>query len=172
MQMRQHMSRRRGHRIIRALAAGVVRVAAAAAGPPAMASPLAGWGPRVSLAASGAAGQPATSVTVPLVTGDQVTVTTTGGGQPSYALRPAVGGGAAAVNQSGGGRYVIPAAAMPYAGRQLDRALFDVSALARDGITGGARVPVSLTFAAGVTPAAPPVRADNLVRVMRPGDIR
>jgi hypothetical protein len=71
--MRQHMSRRRGHRILRAVAAGVVMVAAAAAGAPVMGSPWAGFGPRVSLAASVAAGQPATPVTVPLVTGDNVT---------------------------------------------------------------------------------------------------
>jgi hypothetical protein len=41
-----------GHRIFRAVAAGVVLVAAAAAGLPVMASPLAGSGPRVALAAS------------------------------------------------------------------------------------------------------------------------
>jgi hypothetical protein len=41
-----------GHRIFRAVAAGVVLVAAAAASLPVMASPLAGSGPRVALAAS------------------------------------------------------------------------------------------------------------------------
>jgi hypothetical protein len=47
---------------------------------------------------------------------------------------------------------VVPAVAIPYIGRGLDRSLFDVSALARDGITGDAHVPVRLTFAAGGPP--------------------
>lgn len=144
-----------GHRILRAAASGVVMVAAAAAG---LGAPLAGSLRPVSLAASAAAARPAGPVTVPLVTGDRVTVTTTGAGRSSYVLRPSVAGGgvAALAQESGGDHYVIPAAAVPYAGRQLDRSLFDVSALARDGITGSARVPVSLAFAAGVTPTAPP----------------
>lgn len=54
-----------------------------------------------------------------------------------------------------GDRYVVPAEAAPYAGRALDWALFDVSALVRDHITDGARIPVALSFSsAGAT--APP----------------
>jgi hypothetical protein len=105
--MHHHMSRRAGHRSLRAAASGVVMVAAAAAG---LGPPLAGSLPPVSLAASAsaAAAQPAGPVTVPLVTGDQVTVTTTGAGPSSYVLRPSVAGGgvAALAYESGGDHYV------------------------------------------------------------------
>ncbi|HEX4725801.1 MAG TPA: hypothetical protein VH333_25035 [Pseudonocardiaceae bacterium] len=51
---------------------------------------------------------------------------------------------------STGDHYVVPSVAMPYLNRQLDRSLFDVSALVRDGLTGTANTPVDLTFNTGV----------------------
>lgn len=98
------------------------------------------------------------ATTVPLVTGGQVMVTTTVGGQLSYLLRSLAGGGGAAFwyQAPAGEQYIIPAVALPYAGRELGQSLFDVSALARDGITGGARIPVNLSFAPGAALAAPP----------------
>ena len=134
------------------LSAGTAVAAAAVTGLPAAAA-------RSAVAASPSATPiPGTTATVvPLVTGDQVVVTAADHGQSSYVLRRAVGGGGAAESvQIAGDHYVIPAVAVPYLGRQLDRSLFDVSALARDGITGAARIPVTLTFAAGVAPSAPP----------------
>ncbi len=111
-----------------------------------------------SPAAAAAPSSAATAITVPLITGDQVMVHTTASGRSSYGLLPAAGSGGAAESYqaAGGDRYVVPAAAVPYAGRQLDRSLFDVSALARDGISGQSRLPVKLTFDPGVTPSAPP----------------
>lgn len=53
-----------------------------------------------------------------------------------------------------GDRYAVPAAASPYLGRPLDRSLFDVTELAK--IAAGKPIPVRMTFAAGVTPSAPP----------------
>lgn len=53
-----------------------------------------------------------------------------------------------------GDRYAVPPAAAPYLGRPLDRSLFDVTELAKLGA--GQRIPVRLTFAAGVAPSAPP----------------
>ena len=98
-----------------------------------------------------------TTVTVPLVTGDQVAIQPNGTGT-SVVVLPAPGTQTAyeSSQATDGDRYVVPAIAIPYIGRGLDRSLFDVSALARDGITGNARVPVTLTFAAGRTPTAPP----------------
>jgi hypothetical protein len=98
-----------------------------------------------------------TTRTVALVTGDQVTAVTAPSGQTSYALRSAAGAGPAETyRDAAGDQYVVPAVAQPYLGRQLDRSLFDVSALLRAGLAAGARVPVALTFATGVTPSAPP----------------
>lgn len=115
-----------------------------------------------SASAAGAVPPPAQpsggdAVTVPLVTGDQV-MTGPGGTGTSDVVLPAPGAAAAyeSSQAADGDRYVIPAIAIPYIGRGLDRSLFDVSALARDDITGAARVPVTLTFAVGSRPAAPP----------------
>jgi hypothetical protein len=78
------------------------------------------------------------------------TVTTLTGGQ--LQVRPGATGG---VERSGpalsytapdGDRYLVPAAAAPYAGRQLAWSLFDISALARDHITNGAKIPVALSL--------------------------
>ena len=98
----------------------------------------------------------ATARTVTLITGDQVMVTTSHG-RPSALLMPATGTGPAVrYEKPGGDQYIVPAVAKPYLGRQLDPSLFDVSALLRENLTTGARIPVSLRYAAGATPSAPP----------------
>ncbi|MEW2619325.1 hypothetical protein [Streptomyces sp. NPDC048106] len=93
----------------------------------------------------------------PPAPGDGQTVTTLTGGK---ILMRADGtqvdqSGGPALNYRGpnGDRYIVPAQAAPYAGRSLDWTLFDVSALVRDHITDGARIPVALSFSrAGATP--------------------
>ncbi|MER5436363.1 hypothetical protein [Streptomyces sp. NPDC002588] len=93
--------------------------------------------------------------TVTLVTGDQVMVTTTESGQPRVlAVNPAGSGAFLSFQDASGDRYVIPAAAQPYVGRQLDLSLFDVTALAEDASTSD-RVPVTVSFARGATPSTP-----------------
>jgi hypothetical protein len=87
--------------------------------------------------------------TVTLITGDRVTVSAQG-----LALRPATPGTTFQTYQDAtGDHFVIPSVAEPYLGRQLDPALFDVSALIRDGVGTTGRTPVQLTFA--TTPVAP-----------------
>ena len=97
-----------------------------------------------------------TARTVTLITGDRVTVTTSNGGIRAQLTSTAGSGPAETYQKSGGDEYVVPAVAKPYLGRQLDPSLFDVSALLRDNLTGGAHIPVSVTYAAGTTPTAPP----------------
>lgn len=92
---------------------------------------------------------------VPMVTGGQVSVTP-GAGSAGVLPSAARSGGGFASYTSNDDRYLVPAPAAPFAGRQLSWSLFDVSALARDHITGTARLPVSLSFSPGATPAAPP----------------
>jgi hypothetical protein len=153
----------RGRRARRAITAGAAVAGLAAAGlAPAAAATAGPHAPRTDPHAprteSMTAVRGPAATTVPLVTGGQVMVTATVGGQLSYLLRPLPGGGGAAFwsQAPGGEQYIVPAVALPYAGRELGRSLFDVSALARDGITGSARIPVSLGFAPGATVAAPP----------------
>jgi hypothetical protein len=107
------------------------------------------------VASTTAASPSAQSVT--LVTGDRVTVNDIGG-RTSYAVVGKSGGSGPfeSYQTPAGEHYLIPAEAVPYLGRQLDAALFDVTALLRDGLTSGSRIPVSLSFASGVTPTAPP----------------
>ena len=88
--------------------------------------------------------------TITLITGDQVTVRTSNG-KPIYQTKS--GSGFASFSDGTGDHYVVPAVALPYLGTQLDRSLFDVSALDRDGVT--SKLPVHLSFSGGVTPAAP-----------------
>jgi hypothetical protein len=97
--------------------------------------------------------------TVTLVTGDQVMVTTTESGQPRVlAVHPAshaAGSGAfLSFQDASGDRYVIPAVAQPYVGRQLDLSLFDVTALAK-GTSTSDRVPVTVSFARSAKPSTP-----------------
>jgi hypothetical protein len=97
-----------------------------------------------------------TGSTVTLITGDQVTVLPEATGPPTYAVTKNVSGAYSAYRDPDGDEYVIPAVVRPYLGRELDRSLFDVSALVRVGAVDGARVPVVLSYAAGVTPVPPP----------------
>ncbi|WP_211762837.1 hypothetical protein [Kutzneria sp. CA-103260] len=84
--------------------------------------------------------------TVTLVTGDQVVVQDAGGRQTAAVL-PRPGSSGDFVNQRvDGDLYVVPATALPYLGTSLDRSLFDVSALIRDGITD--QVPVQVAGSA------------------------
>lgn len=108
--------------------------------------------------ASAVAAPGVTTTTVTLITGDRVTVTRQPDGHTAYATRPAPGGSTAfrEYQNASGDKIVVPVIAMPFLGQQLDPSLFDVSALVRDGIDGQSRIPVSLTFAAGVKPTAPP----------------
>ncbi|MEV5954708.1 hypothetical protein AB0M11_13180 [Streptomyces sp. NPDC051987] len=136
-----------------ALTLGVLLTATAVAGAPALAAQE-----TAPVKAAAALTTPATR-TVTLVTGDQVTVTTTGSGRPRVlAVRPAShaagSGGFLSFQDASGDRYVIPSLAQPYAGRQLDLSLFDVTALAESG-SAGDRVPVTVSFARGAEPAAP-----------------
>jgi hypothetical protein len=135
-----------------AVAAGLV-VAVGAAGLPVVAASAAGR--------AGPGATPATAVpqgpvaSVPLVTGGQVVVSAAGG-QSSFLLRGADPGAAVWYQNASGDRFLVPAVAVPYVGRELDGSLFDVSALARDRITGRAPIPVRLRFAAGAKVVAPP----------------
>ena len=96
--------------------------------------------PGASAAAAGPAPAPAAHQdqrTVTLVTGDQVTVTDLGHGRQTVTVRrPPGAGGAVRTQRSGGDLTVVPDEALPYlrSGR-LDRRLFDVSALIRQGLT-------------------------------------
>jgi hypothetical protein len=136
------------------LALASAAVAALAAG--LSASVASASGPAAPPAMSVTAVRSAAVTTVPLVAGGRVVVTTTAGRQPSYLVRPEGGSRAALSYQVSGDRYIVPAVAVPYLGRELSPSLFDVSALARDGITAGARIPVRLRFAPGARAAAPP----------------
>lgn len=51
---------------------------------------------------------------------------------------------------------MIPAEAVPYLNKQLSPSLFDVTALSAAGLAAGARIQVTLGFAAGAAPTAPP----------------
>src|SRR5690348_4346083 len=137
-----------GRRSHHALAAGAAMVGLTTVGLPtaAPARPAAPAAPAALSAAPGVRVTPvrgAVVATVPLITGDQVMVTATAGGSPSYLLRPAAAGRDPALwyQGPGGDRFVVPVIALPYVGRELGRSLFDVSALARDGIRDGARIP-------------------------------
>ncbi|HVV17785.1 MAG TPA: hypothetical protein VHF06_00010 [Pseudonocardiaceae bacterium] len=108
--------------------------------------------------AATAAAQPfpaSTTHTVTLITGDQVTLTTSANGATNATVRSGSSSRAFESFRAGNGdRYVIPAIATPYLD-QLDKSLFDVSALARAGIDGTAKLPVHLSFPAGTAPTAP-----------------
>lgn len=152
--------RRRGpvgrHRAPRVLAGGLVAVATLA-GLTAAAGLTGLVGLPVPADAATTATPPAATAggAVTLATGDTVGVSGSATGRPVFTLRPGTSHGGQSYQDASGDTYLVPALAAPYLGRQLDLSLFDVSALARDGLTGAARVPVSLTFAAGSTPTAP-----------------
>lgn len=98
-----------------------------------------------------------TTQRVTLLTGERIDAATAND-QTRYSIEGAAGGSGQLTSYQlpNGDRYYIPAEARPYLGRQLDFSLFDVSALIRAGLTGDARIPVNLSFAAGATPTAPP----------------
>lgn len=94
---------------------------------------------------------------VTLVTGEHIDAITQNG-STRYLIQGAANGSdqLSTYQLPNGDRYDIPAQAQPYLGHQLPMSLFDTSALIRSGTTGEARIPVSLSFAAGATPTAPP----------------
>jgi hypothetical protein len=109
-----------------------------------------------SAAPSRAAAPPATapSTSVALITGDVVLVGS--GDRPAISVLPRVRSGAAGsfrTVRSGSSVRVIPALAVPYLGRELDPALFDVTALAAAHT---ARLPVRIAFRPGAAPHAVP----------------
>ncbi|WP_329059899.1 hypothetical protein [Amycolatopsis sp. NBC_01480] len=90
---------------------------------------------------------------VTLITGDQVTVFPGPNGGTNYPLSPSPNLRAAQSFQADGGdRYIIPADAAPYLG-QLDRSLFDVTALAKAGVGKTGEIPLELSFPDGTAPA-------------------
>ena len=98
---------------------GLVPAAAARAAPPDAPSPL------------------ATDLTVTLVTGDRVTVRTTGDGPPAVAIEPARWPGRVVDFRTmivGGNLHVVPSDVAHLVPSVLDPALFDVSALVRSGL--------------------------------------
>ncbi|MFI1763136.1 S8 family serine peptidase [Streptomyces sp. NPDC020800] len=104
-----------------------------------------------------AAGDAATTVT--LVTGDKVTVTDLGQGRKTVAVqRPRGATGVVRTQMSGGDITVVPDEALPYlrAGT-LDRRLFDVSGLIRQGFTDAGRdtLPLIVASAKGARAATP-----------------
>ncbi len=144
----------RGRRYLGALA-GVVAGAMAAALPAAASADA----PSTPSAVSATPLAGTTARTVTLVTGQQITVVQRGTGPASYRLRPSGRGDDGVVSlQLGVDRdhYAVPVDALPFLGKGLDASLFDVTALARNGTADAARVPVTLAFAAGARPAAPP----------------
>ncbi|MFF9284568.1 S8 family serine peptidase [Streptomyces griseosporeus] len=101
----------------------------------------------------------AASRTVTLVTGDKVTVTDLGGGRRTVSVeRPRGATGAVRTRVADGEITVVPDEALPYlrAGR-LDRRLFDVSALIRQGLTDDrtGELPLIVTYGKGARAAVP-----------------
>ncbi|GGW38716.1 peptidase [Streptomyces lucensis JCM 4490] len=101
----------------------------------------------------------ADATTVTLVTGDKVTVTGLGRGREAVTVRRPRGvTGAVRTQRSGGDLTVVPDEALPYlrAGT-LDRRLFDVSGLIRQGLTDAeARtLPLIVTYGRGARTAVP-----------------
>jgi len=96
-----------------------------------------------------------TTSTLTLITGESVTVTTDAG-RTGVAVDQHQPDAYHDYRDAAGDEHVIPVEAQPYLGHFLDPSLFNVSALIRDGLTGAARIPVTLSYAAGTTPIAPP----------------
>lgn len=94
-----------------------------------------------------------TGPAVTLITGDRVVVHPGAGGRQLVAIQARDTQHAFATQRIGADQYVIPASVLPYLGRSLDRALFDISALLRDNAS--ARLLVKVTFASGASQAAP-----------------
>ena len=107
-------------------------------------------GPRATTAERQAAAT-RTVHTVTLITGDIVTVTSVGGGHSTVDVqRPPGATGAVRTETIGKDLYVLPAETLPYlAANQLDRRLFDVTALISDGYDDqhSAAIPMILSYA-------------------------
>ncbi|MFB8174689.1 hypothetical protein ACFC8N_01220 [Streptomyces sp. NPDC055966] len=104
-------------------------------------------------------GSPTAATTVTLVTGDKVTVTDLGHGRMTVTVRRPEGAtGAVRTQESGGAISVVPDEALPYlrAGT-LDRRLFDVSGLIRQGLAdaGSGATPLIVTYGRGARAATP-----------------
>jgi hypothetical protein len=138
-------------RRVRRRLAGGVWVAAALAG---LTLPgVAGSAPAATGTGTRPVGAPTKVVT--LVTGDRVLLSTGPGGRQTAAAEPRPGRRDSYVTRRvGGDLYVLPAGVVPYLGRSLDMALFDVSALVRDNPDG--RIPVRVSYPAGAAQNAPP----------------
>ncbi|MFS8199548.1 S8 family serine peptidase [Streptomyces sp. CWNU-52B] len=124
-----------------------------------------GLGSKTGLGAHGDAGTPSrahpgsSAHTVTLVTGDRVTVTELGGGRRTVAVeRPKGATGAVRTRTANGALSVVPDEALPYlrAGT-LDRRLFDVGELIRQGLTAGTtdELPLIVTYGKSARVAAP-----------------
>lgn len=117
----------------------------AVAGATALACGLTLGMPASAQAAPAPTGLSAQTHAITLVTGDRVLVSEDGTG-PTASVQPAAGtSGGFLTQRLGEELYVIPVAALPFLGKSLDRSLFDVSALVRDGLD-GARTPVEMSF--------------------------
>src|SRR5215218_2562632 len=128
----------------------VVVGAAVGAAPATAASP-----PRTASPAAAAAPAGGTVRTVPLISGDAVQVRS-GAGGTTVAVRPRDRHGAAGSFRTvrrGDSVDVFPALAAPYLGRELDPALFDVTALAA---APAGRLPVQIAYRAGAAHRALP----------------
>ncbi|GHH17906.1 S8 family serine peptidase [Streptomyces rubradiris] len=120
-------------------------------------------GPAVARAAPAPAAAPAQDTaaptTVTLVTGDRVTVTDLGHGRQTVTVRRPQGAtGAVRTQRTDGHLTVVPDEALPYlrAGT-LDRRLFDVTGLIRQGLTDARAdaLPLIVTYGEGVRAATP-----------------
>ncbi|WP_225075036.1 S8 family serine peptidase [Streptomyces sp. CoT10] len=120
-------------------------------------------GPAAARQPAGPPGSPAATPggarTVTLVTGDKVTVTGLGGGKRTVTVRRPQGAtGAVRTQMAGGALSVVPDEALPYlrAGR-LDRRLFDVDTLLRQGLADArtGELPLIVTYGEGVRAATP-----------------
>ncbi|WP_162834061.1 hypothetical protein [Amycolatopsis circi] len=106
--------------------------------------------PAVAAVAPFAAAPQAREVT--LMTGDRLTVFPGPNGGTNYAFSSPPRTTFQSYQADGGDRYVIPGEAVPFLG-QLDKSLFDVTALAR---MRSGKTPLDLTFPAGAAPTALP----------------
>ncbi|GAA0614608.1 hypothetical protein GCM10010174_35370 [Kutzneria viridogrisea] len=120
---------------------------------------LAGGSPGAQAAPTSPAATGPQEHALTLVTGDHVLVREVGGKQVASVAPRAGSSDGFVTQQIGGDLYVIPATALPYLGRSLDRSLFDVSALIRDGLT---QPPIKVT--GGTAPAPGPEFGAALAR--------
>ncbi|WP_406628979.1 hypothetical protein [Amycolatopsis sp. WGS_07] len=109
-------------------------------------------GPPAAAAGAPFAESPPQAREVTLMTGDRLTVFPGPNGSTNYAFSSPPRTAFQSYQADGGDRFVIPSEAVPFLG-QLDKSLFDVTALAR---AQSGKTPLDLTFPAGATPSALP----------------